>query len=203
MTCVLVLGTHRSGTSAVAGVLHNLGINMGDRLLGAHPSNPKGHFEDLDFLNLNDKVVKNWRNPLLTVTGEQLDRYQELVDAKDHQRLWGIKDPRLCITAKHFIQMLGDVKIVLVDRNTEASINSLLVVHGELNYDRAKTIQEIYLRERQDFLDSVSLPTYRVQYERLVHFPLIEIVWLFNFVYPENPVNSALDFIDPSLRHYG
>ena len=43
---VLVLGMHRSGTSALARGLRVLGIALGDDLLPAHPCNPKGFFED-------------------------------------------------------------------------------------------------------------------------------------------------------------
>lgn len=35
---VAVLGMHRSGTSMVAGILHILGVNMGERLRG--PTGP-------------------------------------------------------------------------------------------------------------------------------------------------------------------
>lgn len=33
--CLIVIGMHRSGTSATAGVLHLLGADVGSRLLGA------------------------------------------------------------------------------------------------------------------------------------------------------------------------
>ncbi|MFZ7805669.1 hypothetical protein [Bacillus thuringiensis] len=38
----LILALHRSGSSAVAGVLDLLGVDMGDNLLPATPANPKG-----------------------------------------------------------------------------------------------------------------------------------------------------------------
>lgn len=34
--CFLVYGIHRSGTSVTAGILHYLGVHMGDQLLGKH-----------------------------------------------------------------------------------------------------------------------------------------------------------------------
>jgi hypothetical protein len=54
---IIILGMHRSGTSMVAGLLAKMGINMGDDLLGRSPSNPFGHFEDWDFVNLNDSIL--------------------------------------------------------------------------------------------------------------------------------------------------
>src|ERR1700694_5559510 len=39
---VAVIGLHRSGSSCLAGVLHNLGVHMGDELIGYEPT---GGFE--------------------------------------------------------------------------------------------------------------------------------------------------------------
>ncbi len=49
--CVVVLGTGRSGPSAVAGILHTLGVSVGRNLLGSNRSNPRGYFEDRDLVN--------------------------------------------------------------------------------------------------------------------------------------------------------
>ena len=54
---VFVLGNHRCGSSCMAGVLHKMGINMGDVMLGAHSSNPLSHFEDMGFVLINDTMV--------------------------------------------------------------------------------------------------------------------------------------------------
>ena len=52
----LVLGMHRSGTSALTRALHCLGVGLGDRFLG-HPCNPKGFFEDADFNACNSDIL--------------------------------------------------------------------------------------------------------------------------------------------------
>ncbi len=44
--CIVVLGMHRSGTSAMTGLLSKLGASPGSDLLPANPSNPKGFFEN-------------------------------------------------------------------------------------------------------------------------------------------------------------
>ena len=54
---VLVLGMHRSGTSALARGLRCLGVALGDALLGAHPCNPRGFFEDVDFWACNKALL--------------------------------------------------------------------------------------------------------------------------------------------------
>ena len=44
-TALVVLGMHRSGTSALAGMLHHLGVALGDRLMKATLDNPRGYWE--------------------------------------------------------------------------------------------------------------------------------------------------------------
>jgi hypothetical protein len=49
---------HRSGTSAVAGILHLNGIAMGSEKTFKPkplPQNPKGFYENYDFRKINDK----------------------------------------------------------------------------------------------------------------------------------------------------
>src|SRR5438270_170580 len=56
-TLVILLCMHRSGSSASTRILHHLGMSLGPyELLGAHPSNPHGHFESIPFLHLSRKV---------------------------------------------------------------------------------------------------------------------------------------------------
>lgn len=64
----LVLGMHRSGTSVLARALPVLGISLGERLLPAHPCNPKGFFEDAD-INAGNRVLlkelgASWESPV-------------------------------------------------------------------------------------------------------------------------------------------
>ena len=107
---VVVLGMHRSGTSAVAGCLHRLGVDFGPRLMPATEDNPRGYFEHVDFVNLHDRLLlalgRAWDDtspfPPGWWQGDALaDRFcAEAVrlvqrDFADTP-LWGFKDPRLC-----------------------------------------------------------------------------------------------------------
>ncbi|WP_317615918.1 hypothetical protein [Bacillus wiedmannii] len=63
----LILSSHRSGSSATAGMLDVLRIHMEDSLLKSSSTNPKGYFENVDFVYLNDKILNSigaaWDNP--------------------------------------------------------------------------------------------------------------------------------------------
>lgn len=55
----LILSAHRTGSSATAGVFYTLGIPMGDYLLKPSVTNPKGYFKNIDFVNLNDRILNS------------------------------------------------------------------------------------------------------------------------------------------------
>jgi hypothetical protein len=57
-TCLVVLGMHRSGTSAVAGTLGRLGATFPEDVLGANPTNPRGHFESNGVLAANEQILR-------------------------------------------------------------------------------------------------------------------------------------------------
>src|SRR5207253_7463834 len=54
---LIVTGMHRSGTSFVASLLAAWNVRMGERLLPADRGNPTGYFEDVDFLELNARML--------------------------------------------------------------------------------------------------------------------------------------------------
>lgn len=56
-TCLVILGMHRSGTSALGGVLSLLGCDMPRHPRGAEPQNPKGYFEPRPLNELNDEIL--------------------------------------------------------------------------------------------------------------------------------------------------
>ena len=56
-TCIIVVGMHRSGTSALAGTLGLLGAALPNNMLGATGSNPKGHFESAAVLGINKQIL--------------------------------------------------------------------------------------------------------------------------------------------------
>jgi hypothetical protein len=56
---IVVTGMHRSGTSFVAGVLHELGMDLGDHteMYATDDWNAAGYFENVEVLMLNDRIV--------------------------------------------------------------------------------------------------------------------------------------------------
>ncbi|MBI2311653.1 MAG: hypothetical protein HYU77_04025 [Betaproteobacteria bacterium] len=107
---IVVLGMHRSGTSAVTRGLQALGIELGDNLIPTAPQeNAKGYFEDWDITELNKEVLQavglEWSSVGLVPDdkwqGEplrplRLKAVETLRRRFGGNRLWGFKDPRTC-----------------------------------------------------------------------------------------------------------
>lgn len=202
MTCVVVLGTHRTGTSTVSGMLHHLGVNMGDNMKGPHPSNPKGHFEDMDFLLLNDRMVGDWRNPSVEHISAHIHEYEKLVmDRSSNNLWWGIKDPRLCVTLPYFAHLLGDFQIIATDRSIESSATSLRSVHP-MAHEEAVRIQKLYLGHRAKFLKDFNGPLLHVEYEKLVEDPATYATLFNMFLGRHQDTSDAIAFVDAKLKHY-
>ena len=106
---IVVLGMHRSGTSALAGVLARLGCDLPAAIMPANAFNPKGFYESLKVYNMNDAILASggsrwddwqafnpdWiKSPKLD---EFLDRGAEVLSEEyGKSRLFVLKDPRIC-----------------------------------------------------------------------------------------------------------
>ena len=141
---VVVLGMHRSGTSAVTRVVNLLGPRLGrDDDLYSAPDNPGGHWESVSLCAANDAVLgffggTDIRPPRLRSGWERSARARSILPALrsvfDHVygdddpyggEPWLWKDPRLCLTLPIWRQVLSEFCIVLVIRNPTAVADSL------------------------------------------------------------------------------
>ena len=137
--CFIVLGMHRTASSLLANGLKQAGINMGDDLLGPGRGNKKGHFEDVDFLKMNERILfaagGSWDNPpsekaILEAGKANATGIQKLVEQKSKGGSWGWKDPRTVLTIKCYIPFLNDPFFLVCLRDPEFIAESLKVRDG-------------------------------------------------------------------------
>lgn len=132
----VILGMHRSGTSFIAKALNDMGVNMGSRLLPANKWNPQGHFENLDFVELNTDILEkaggSWRDvptdEAVTIAGDKFREAIKEVIKKSKDDLWGVKDPRFTLTANLFLPHLmeeEDLYLVCIFRKPKKVAESL------------------------------------------------------------------------------
>src|ERR1700730_10621724 len=106
---VVVLGMHRSGTSALTRALKVLGVDLGERLYpGVPENNDKGFFEDIDLNNLNERMLRavasEWHfaapltfNEIAHLQNSDfcIEGIDLLKDKSANTSIFGFKDPRI------------------------------------------------------------------------------------------------------------
>jgi hypothetical protein len=146
-TAVLILGMHRSGTSAVTRTLNLLGVELGDNLLDPQPDNRNGFWEHHDAVQIHERLLaelgRNWHDLRELPEGwldhpaalRAVDEIAALI-RKDFAdtRLWAVKDPRMCRLAPLWLLALKslDVRAValIVVRDPREVAESLHVRDG-------------------------------------------------------------------------
>ena len=133
---VVILGMHRSGTSAVARCLESSGVYLGppEAMIGPSVDNPKGFFELTSIVAMHEQLLaaldRGWDSSVamppewwtLPEAAPFFDDARRVLDSTfAGQTLWGWKDPRTCLALPLWQQVLAergtDVRYVLVCRN--------------------------------------------------------------------------------------
>jgi hypothetical protein len=139
---IVVLGMHRSGTSAITRVLNLLGCALPDALVGPSEGNELGHWEAASAVTLNDQVLASagsrwndwgpinadWRASPVRV--DMVEKASEVL--RQHKTLgplFVLKDPRICRLADLWLEAADiaeiDMRVVLMLRHPAAVAASL------------------------------------------------------------------------------
>ncbi|WCT78134.1 hypothetical protein [Novosphingobium humi] len=131
---LLVLGMHRSGTSALTRVFSLLGAGLPATLLDGNPTNPTGHWESDAVRGFNDAALaqmgSEWFDWLAVHEGwqrslayhGQVERAREVLRGEfGDAPLFALKDPRMCRLAGFWLDVLDaegiEAAIVMPLRN--------------------------------------------------------------------------------------
>ena len=146
---VVITGMHRSGTSLAASLLLACGVGLGDRLLAPDPANPRGYFEDTEFLELDREMLiaatlekdgghRDWG----WTESEELDRsrlpaFEDRAHAVAEMRRtnghhWGFKDPRASLLLDFWDAVLDEPVYLLVYRQPWEVADSLQRLGAEV-----------------------------------------------------------------------
>jgi len=140
---IVVLGMHRSGTSAITRGLMALGVNLGERLMPASATeNPTGYWEDLDVYELDRRMlnaISNDWHRLSAVSDADCSELERrgfdrlasdiLRDRSSGGQIYAFKDPRVArllpFWERVFEQNGFDVRYVVALRNPLSVARSL------------------------------------------------------------------------------
>jgi hypothetical protein len=213
VTAVCITGMHRTGTSLVARSLASAGLYLGEdeELMPPAPDNPEGFFEHRAFVRLDDDLLEAtggaWDHPPLTPPLSADDprvahlRVQgtRLTEQLDHRSPWGWKDPRACLTAGFWMDLLPDLRVVVCVRNPlEVALS--LKQRNQSSYAHGLALWSAYYRA---LLDAVDPETRMVtHYESHLGEPESELRRLVDFVgLPAETESELSPQVKPSLRH--
>ena len=163
---IIVLGMHRSGTSALAGSLERAGVALGDVVQEA-PDNLKGSRESRRLMALHEDLLRrgggSWREPPDKVRWEAV--HHALRDAHvdnfaNHAR-WGFKDPRTLLVLDGWLAACPDATLVGIFRHPFHVAESLHRRNG-MDHEEALELWQRYNRVLHWYRDNRSA------------FPLIE-----------------------------
>jgi glycosyltransferase involved in cell wall biosynthesis len=143
-TCLLVLGMHRSGTSAITRILNLMGAELPKQLVGALPGNEAGHWEPERLVLLHDQMLaeagSSWRDlrPFdpAQLPADRLEHYKTMIqlilqDEFGDARVFVLKDPRICRFIPIYRAVFCELKVrihpVIIIRNPLEVAASLLV----------------------------------------------------------------------------
>jgi hypothetical protein len=218
---VLILGMHRSGTSAVTRLVNLLGpsVCVDEDLLVGTRTNAKGHWESRSLFRLNDRLLGEmgcswWYPPtaeILSAWEQDLDevRFEEARDifARAHPtEPWVWKDPRACVTLSFWRRALGrPVSGIVVYRSP------LDVARSLETRDRMETEfgMALWMRYTRLLLEQAAgMPVMVTSYDAVLEDPVAFSGRARDFlagrgmaVVPDIDLPSVREFIDPGLRH--
>jgi len=219
---ILVLGMHRSGTSAVTRCLNLLGAEVGNKLLPPAEDNRSGFWEHAEVVAIHEELLKDlgrvWHDARALPEGWFLSAAARKAREKlaalianefDGSALWAVKDPRLC----RFVPLWREV---LLESGFEAA--ALLVVRHPAEVARSLDIREglrsetTYLNWLEYFAEAESatrgMPRAVLSYHGLLSdwreaFAKAGRAMGVKWPTPIEDAHSAIDaFLDRSQRHH-
>ena len=122
--CIIITGMHRSGTSLFSSIIQRAGVNIGNNLLEPGEDNPRGYFEDIDFVDFHNSLLaargKNIlvdRNFTASITEDEKQIARKLIEQRSSLHLWGWKDPRTSLFLDLWNELLPQSKFIFLFRH--------------------------------------------------------------------------------------
>jgi len=162
---VLICGMHRSGTSALTGVLNILGLHLGTDMLPTQSDNIKGYFENKNIYNLNEYILNVKLNSVcntilpLTIDLSRTDILElieyVIITSFANKNVIGIKDPRICLLLpfyqRVFTKLGYEIYYIRAKRDELEVIKSLSKRNG-FTEEKSKEIINRHVESLDKFL---------------------------------------------------
>eukprot|EP01033_Poteriospumella_lacustris_P001224 gene1224-890_t len=224
---VIVLGMHRSGTSALGGLINKMGLKTGGPLIQAAEDNEKGFFERIDVVLQDDYLMQKQG----VHYSHNTYRYDALVGIKhilnddggkffkEGQRglaflnnpesyPWMLKDPRLCITLRTWLPLLNFVPAVLFTYRHPMDVALSMNKREFERFAVNKGLRLWYVYNKRAILQSHDLCRVVTSHRKVMQQPHEELARIFDELHgcgvdvPHQLTDQEVSsFIDIKLQH--
>lgn len=219
---VLILGMHRSGTSALTRVINLLGFNLPRNLIPASQHNVKGFWETQALADFHDWILESagsywhdwskfnpdwYASPLFARACEELKTI--LLAEFGSSDFIVIKDPRICRLLPLWLSVLSDLQI---EPAAIIPIRNPLEIASSLRQRDAFVDKKTLLLWLRHVLDaeqgSRDLPRAFCSYEGLLidwHKTITKIASQIKWVWPRLSIETEIeinDFLSETVRHH-
>lgn len=220
--CVVVLGMHRSGTSALTGFLHMLGLHAGNKLLPANEFNARGYFECADIVAIHDGLLdalgSSWHDvrPLpdgwttFPAAQQAKSRLVSIFNAEfGTGDICVLKDPRICRLLPLWQEIFAELEItpafIIATRHPEEVVASL-AYRDAFHANKTLLLYQNYLFDAERHTRSSN--------RLILNFALLlrdwelvlqQITSAFNLALPPVSTETAEAirmFLSPELKHF-
>lgn len=217
---IIVLGMHRSGTSALTRGLSTLGVALGDALHPAGPDNPTGFWEDSDVIAINNQILGflgSAHDRMGVIDANVFDLpdiqqiYQtakELVEQKTASTsIWGMKDPRITRLLPFWKKLLNElgfkVGYVIALRNP-LNVAASLTARNQLAPVKSYVLWLEHMLQAAAYTESENRLV--VGYDNLLSAPYKQLQRISAALDLCTPTQEQFDvyaneFLDKGLRH--
>lgn len=221
-TCVLVLGMHRSGTSAITRVLNLMGAELPQNIMGPGIGNEAGHWEPENLVLLHDQLLSeldstwdDWQSiDLNKLTKERYLYYKNRLQTQINEeykeaKLFVLKDPRICKILPLYKEILEEInveiKVVAQFRNPIDVMGSLQTRDEMLASDASLLWLQYVLNSEKNCRDLERvfikyddvINDWRACYQTITNY--LDVDWPYQRDEIENQVDK---FISPKHRHH-
>ena len=206
---IIVTGAGRSGTSAVARVLHESGVQMGSDFDPPAEFNRVGFYQERGIYMTNEQMLAEmgmahhlggsrswaWRSTVLAVASH----YREQMKALARSATWGWKDPIFSLTLEAWLPHLPvRPKLVVCLRSPQAYADSVTHIFGLVDRESTERLWAKHYRRLLDVIRDYQLEATCVEYNALVERPEETVASLAAFVGHE----LKAEYVDAPLRQF-
>ena len=214
MKTVVILGMHRSGSTATMGLLRALDIHIGrDRdFVDSNKWNPKGYLEIKEFLLFEIKILHNsggsWKNIVpekkaLTTFNRFKPVYMYLLKKYGKEPMWSYKAVRAGLYPESLLNC-PNLHLIISYRNPTAVTASLAKRNGLTKIESLELWSEYYYRIFK-FVAKYNIPYLLIEYDDIIdstECSMRKVAKFLDIEINQTHITKGEKWIDSRLRHY-